>query len=143
MRLKYREAGIMPSVTGYKKRKVLVVDDDLNDLLRYSAILQHEGYDVRSIPSHKDAADCVRREQFDLIIVSQGSGVFEGRAVLARALERNRKLPVLVLSRSNDIDYYLEAMQMGATDYREKPLPASELAEIAAWHLNLSKSHAA
>lgn len=143
MRPKYREAGTLPRVIGHKKRKVLVVDDDLRDLLRYSAILQHEGYDVRSIPSHKDAADCVKREQFDLIIVSQGTAVFEGRTVLARALERNHELPILVLSRSNDVDCYLEAMQMGASDYREKPLAASELAEIAAWHLNRPRTRAA
>jgi len=143
MRPKYREADTTALVTCHKKRKVLVVDDDLRDLLRYSAILQHEGYEVRSIPSHKDAADCVRREQFDLIIVSQGTAIFEGRTVLSRAFERNQKVPVLVLSRSNDIDCYLEAMQMGASDYREKPLAASELAEIAAWHLNRPGSRAA
>ena len=132
MRPKKREAVTLPSAAGHKRRKVLVVDDDLNDLLRYSAILQHEGYDVRSTPSHKDAADRVRREKFDLIIVSQGTAAFEGRSVLARAFERNQKMPILVLSRSSDIDCYLEAMQMGAFDYREKPLVASELAEILA-----------
>lgn len=143
MQQERREVSIITPRTGNKKRKVLVVDDDLSDLLSYSAILQHEGYEVRSVASHKDVADCVRLEEFDLIIVSQGTAAFEGRAVLARALERNQKMPVLVLSRSSDIDCYLEAMRMGAVDYREKPLAASELTETAAWHLNLTKSRAA
>lgn len=132
-------AGGKPGTTLRKKRKVLVVDDDLDDLLRYSAILQHEGYEVRSIASHKEATSCIGRENFDLIIVSQGSTAFEGRSVIARAIAKNQKVPVLVLSRSSDIDCYLEAMQMGAADYREKPLAASELAAIAGRHLGPSR----
>jgi len=126
-----------------RRRRVLVVDDDLNDLLFYSAILQHEGYEVRSIASHKEATDCIRRESFDLIIVSQGTAAFEGRSVLVRAFERNQKMPVFVLSRSSEIDCYLEAMQLGAIDYREKPLAASELAEMVGRHLGLSGTRAA
>lgn len=133
------KSGIAPQ----RKRKILLVDDDLNDLLYYSAVLQHEGYDVRSIPSHKEAADCINRESFDLIIVGQGTAKFEGRSVLARAFERKRKVPVFVLSRSSDVDCYLEAMEMGVVDYREKPLAASELAEMVVRHLGLSRTQAA
>jgi DNA-binding NtrC family response regulator len=126
-----------------RNRRVLVVDDDLNDLLHYSAILQHEGYEVRSIASHKEATNCISREKFDLIIVSQGTAAFEGRSVIARSFAKNQNVPVLVLSRSSDIDRYLEAMQMGAVDYRVKPLDASELAAIVGRHLGFSKSPAA
>ena len=126
-----------------RKQRVLVVDDDLNDLLYYSAILQHEGCEVRSLASYKEGADCFDSETFDLVIVSQGTAAFEGRSVLARACERNRGIPVFVLSRSSDIDCYLEAMRMGAFDYREKPLAASELAEMVARHLQASKTQAA
>lgn len=128
--------GVVPP----RKRRLLVVDDDLDDLLRYSAILQHEGYEVRSMASHKDAAKCVNRERFDLIIVSQGKAFFEGRSVVARAFSRNQRVPVLVLSRSSDIDYYQEAMQMGSVDYLEKPLAASELAAIVGRQLTSSSN---
>lgn len=135
--------GTRAAIAPQRRRRILVVDDDLNDLLYYSAILQHEGYEVRSIASHKEASDCIRRESFDLIIVSQGRVAFEGRSVLVRASEKSRKIPVFVLSRSSDIDCYLEAMQMGARDYREKPLAASELAEMVARHLGVSSTQAA
>jgi DNA-binding NtrC family response regulator len=130
-------------ITPRRKPRVLVVDDDLNDLLYYSAILQHEGYEVRSLASYKEGASCFDRETFDLVIVSQGTAAFEGSSVLARAFERNLNIPVFVLSRSSDIDCYLEAMQMGAFDYREKPLPASELASMVARHLQPSRTQAA
>lgn len=143
MQQKTAGVGTRAAIALQRRRRVLVVDEDLNDLLYYSAILQHEGYEVRSIASHKEAADCARREDFDLVIVSQGTAAFEGRSVLVQAFERNRKVPVFVLSHSSDIDCYLEAMQMGAVDYREKPLAASELAEMVGRHLGFSRSRAA
>lgn len=126
-----------------RRQRVLLVDDDMNDLLYYTAILQHEGYEVRSLVSYEEAGDCFDREGFDLVIVSQGSAAFEGRVVLRRVLARNRAIPVFVLSRSSDIGCYLEAMQMGAFDYCEKPLVPSDLAEMVARHLQSARSQAA
>lgn len=117
------------------KRRLLVVDEDLDDLLYYSAVLQHEGYQVRSIPSYTDGAACVEREDFDLIVVSQGSPNFEGRLVLARAIERNRWTHVLVLTRAIQMPCYIEAMQSGARDYLEKPIPPSEIGQLVKRYL--------
>jgi two-component system response regulator HydG len=117
------------------RRKVLLVDDNLEDLLYYSAILQHEGYEVRPISSYNEAVARFERELFDLVIVSQGGPDFEGRSVLARAIEKDRRTPVLVLTRSADMGHYLEAMQLGAFDYLQVPLTPSEMTELAAAHL--------
>ena len=120
---------------GSLKPRVLLVDEDLDDLWRYSAFLYDQGYQVRSIPSYTDGAACVEREDFDLIVVSQGSPSFEGRLVLARAIERNRWAPVLVLTRAIEMPCYIEAMQSGALDYMEKPLPPSEIGQLVRKYL--------
>ena len=86
---------------GLIRKRLLVVDENLEDLLYYSAVLQHQGYDVHSIPSYKDGEASVGREDFDLILLSQGSPSFEGRSVLSRAIERDRHAPVVVLSRTD------------------------------------------
>ena len=119
-------------LSGLLKRRLLVVDEDLDDLLYYSAVLQHHGYEVRSIPSYSDGATCLESEDFDLIIVSQGGPNFEGRRVLARAIEKDRRTPVLVFTRSVDMPCYLEAIQSGALDYIEKPLLPSQIADLVA-----------
>jgi len=120
---------------GLIRRRLLVVDEDLDDLAYYSAFLQHQGYEVRSIPSYEDGAAWVEREEFDLILVSQGSPDFEGRSVLARAIEKDRHAPVVVLSRSIDMPCYIEAMQSGALDYMQKPLLPSEIGELVRKYL--------
>jgi len=125
----------MKELPGSFKRRLLVVDEDLDDLFYYTAVLEHQGYQVRSIPSYTDGAACVEREDFDLIVVSQGSPSFEGRLVLARAIERNRWTPVLVLTRAVEMPCYIEAMQSGALDYMEKPLPPSEIGKLVAKYI--------
>jgi DNA-binding NtrC family response regulator len=127
--------GKVKELPGSFKRRVLVVDEDLNDLLYYTDVLRHEGYQVRSILSYTAGAACVEREDFDLIVVSQGSPSFEGRLVLARAIERNRWTPVLVLTRAIQMPCYIEAMQSGARDYLEKPIPPSEIGQLVKRYL--------
>jgi DNA-binding NtrC family response regulator len=111
--------------------KLLLADDDLDDLRRYSKSLNHLGYDVRSFASYSAAATCLALENFDLVIVSQGTSSFEGRQVVATAIEQDRATPVLVLTRSIDMPCYLEAMQLGARDYVEKPLLPSGIGSLA------------
>jgi DNA-binding response OmpR family regulator len=115
--------------------RLLLVDDTMEDLLYYTAILQHLNYEVRPCASYTEAANLFARENFDLVIVSQGGNKFEGRQVLARAIEADRNTPVLVLTPLPDMACYIEAMQMGAFDYVQKPLCPSEVAEIVKRHV--------
>jgi DNA-binding NtrC family response regulator len=120
---------------GSWKGKLLVVDEDLEDLQHYSAILSQLGYEVRAFASYMGAAACLGQEVFDLVVVTQGTSKFEGRSVLVRAIEKDRRTPVLILTHSVEIPCYLEAIQLGACDYMLKPLPPSEIAELVARYL--------
>jgi two-component system response regulator HydG len=120
---------------GPSKGKLLLADQDLADLQHYSAILTQLGYEVRAFASYGEAAACLGQEIFDLVLVSQGSPNFEGRSVLARAIEKDRHAPVLVLTDSIEIRCYLEAMQLGARDYIEKPSSPSEIGALVRRHL--------
>ena len=116
-------------------KKLLLVDDNMEELLYYTAVLQHLGYEVRPCASYADAAGRLGREHFELVIVNQGGTSFEGRTVLARALETDRNTPVLVLTRLPNMECYIEAMQLGAFDYMEKPLALSEIADLVRNHI--------
>ena len=55
--------------------------------------------------------------------------------VLERAIEIDRHTLIFVLTRCLGMDCYLEAMQLGAVDYLEKPVPAEEIARLAEMHI--------
>jgi len=114
---------------------VLLVDEDARDLEAFSMLLERDGYAVRACDNHADALERLESQVFDFIIVSQGSSAFEGRSILRRANEIDRELPVLVLARCHDIGCYLEAIQLGALEYLEKPLLAPEILLFVKNHL--------
>jgi DNA-binding response OmpR family regulator len=114
---------------------VLLVDEDVQDLKAFVVLLESEGYAVRGCHTYAEALQWLESEVFDFIIVSQGSPAFEGQSVLRRANEIDRSLPVLVLARCHDIGCYLEAIQLGALDYLEKPLMPHEILKLVKSHL--------
>jgi two-component system, OmpR family, KDP operon response regulator KdpE len=119
----------------YASRKVLLVDPNSRNLEYYRSVLLGHGYEVRVCASYAEGTLLLDRDGFDLIIVNQGSRNFEGRFLLARAIEIDRHMPVLVLTECLEIGCYLEAMQLGAADYVEKPLGADEVARLVETHI--------
>lgn len=113
-----------------QKRRLLLVDEDEKDLDYYSGMLQYLGYDVEAVSLYSVAAVSLGRKQFDLVTVDQGSGDFEGRSVLARAVEVDRHLPVLVLARAVNVDCCVVALNSGAYEYAPKNLTATEMREL-------------
>jgi DNA-binding response OmpR family regulator len=110
--------------------RILLVNNDPQDLAYYRKILQNLGCQVRASSSFAEGVECLGCEPFDLIILDQGSGRFEGQEVLTQAMEVDVELRVLVLARSYDKGCHLKAMQSGALDYLEGPLSTAEIVAL-------------
>jgi two-component system OmpR family response regulator len=92
------------------------------------------GYSVRAFINHREAEGCLKDEHFDFVIVSQGSPAFETHDLVQLTLARDRRTPVVVLARCLEMKCYLEAMQLGALDYLEKPLALAEFEHLVRAH---------
>jgi DNA-binding NtrC family response regulator len=114
----------------FPQRKALVVDERPDGLEYYAAMLEAYGYQVRRCGAFGEGVRCLGNETFDFVIVSQGTAKFEGSCVLKRAVEIDRSLPVFVVARRLDMGSYMEAMQLGATDYFVEPLTTWEVARL-------------
>ncbi len=115
--------------------RVLLVDDDRADLEYHARILQNLGLNVTRCEVYSQAAHMLGDRRFDFVVVSQVTPEFEGRLVLERASEIDRSMPVVVLTRAADMDCYLDAIEMGAADYLEKPVSGMEMLRIVESHL--------
>jgi DNA-binding NtrC family response regulator len=119
--------------------KVLVVDENHRDLDTYRMLLGDQGFMVLACSSFESAVRYLDAERFDFVLVSQGSRAFEGRIVIERAMYWDRHRAVLVVTNCMDMDCYLEAMQMGAVDYVEKPLSPSDLLRFVQVHIQAGR----
>jgi len=110
-----------------RRVKILLVDEDTGDLQLYTSLLRDQGHGVDGCTTYLEGAQRLERERYDLIILSQSGQTFQGQALLERAIELDRRRPVLVLTRAVDIRSYLDVMYLGAHDYVEKPPAAWEI----------------
>lgn len=115
--------------------KVLIVDQERSDLDFYASVLQNQGFHVQVCESYEEGLCHLNAEPFDMVVVDQGSPHFEGRCVLERSIEKNRRLPVLVVARCHNMHCYLDAMQLGAVDYLAEPVAASDFQWVVDTHL--------
>lgn len=118
-----------------RRAKVLLVDPDTRDRQYYSSILERQGFEVCACGAYSEGAQFLENGRVDFVVISQGSQAFEGRTLLERVLTIDRGIPVVVLTRSVDMNCYLEAMQLGAVDYLEKPLSSEQVIRVIQTHM--------
>jgi DNA-binding response OmpR family regulator len=109
------------------QRRILIVDREARDRERYALQLRERGISVRACSSYEEGERYLDREGYDLVIVDQGGPAFEGKAIAAKSMQKDPSVPVLVITRHHNMVSYLEAMQLGAADYLEKPIPLHDL----------------
>ncbi len=118
-----------------KVPRILIVIAEPESLALHSDLLQALGCEVLACASYGEGLAMLQTETFDLVTVGQGGRAFEGKEILTRVLEIDRNTPVLVLACASDMENYLEAMQLGAVDYLEMPVPPDEFMRALRTHL--------
>ncbi len=117
------------------KPQVLLIDEDPDDLAYNGAMLLKLGCKVTACAYYSDGLQRLEAEAWDFVVLSEGGPAFEGRSVLELAVKVSRSLPVLVVTNWHNMPSYLEAMQLGAVDYLEKPVSLWEMARMLNSHL--------
>lgn len=110
--------------------KVWVIDDASVNVKVVQKHLHTEGYlDVEGFTNPRKAVEKLATEQPDVVLLDVMMPEISGIEVLTilRSRPDTRHTPVLILSASNDRETRLEALELGATDFLEKPVDRVEL----------------
>ena len=116
---------------------MLLVEEDIGKLHFYRGVLRELGYDVHSCGSFQAGAKLLEPDAFDLVIVSQGRGSFEGRCVVEHAHQIDPHLPILVVASCPGTSCCEEAMQLGAVECLAAPVTMRELGRAVKAHLRM------
>src|SRR6266436_4407591 len=111
-------------------RKVLIFDEDIEDLARHAEPFEAHGCEVHKCMSVETAMRCIEREEFNFALVDQGSPAFEGLRIIRHLVRYNLRTPFVVVARRKDLLCYQQALALGAIDYLEKPVPSAEMDRI-------------
>jgi DNA-binding NtrC family response regulator len=104
------------------KPNILVVDDEKNIRRTLRMVLEPEGYAVAEAESAEEALRLLEGEPVDLGIFDIRLPGMDGLALLTRARELWRDLPVIVISGHADTSDVVDAVKRGAADFFSKPV---------------------
>ena len=119
---------------------ILVVDDEENALEGLSKILTKEGYAVETAANGKEAMDFIKRASFDLVITDMRMPLMDGFEVLRELKKLDENIGVIMITAYGEIESYLEAMNLGAYEYINKPVRVNELKRVITKILDARKN---
>ena len=113
------------------KKKILIVDDEVDLVKLLKTELEDKGYDVVIAMNGEEGVRATLLEKPDLLILDIMMPVMDGYEALSRLRnnERTKRLPVIILSAKGETYSILDLQKLGATDYLIKPFESEELLE--------------
>jgi DNA-binding response OmpR family regulator len=105
---------------------VLVVDDSITVRRGLREIFKEAGFDLATSGSGADARRAARAQSFDLFVLDLNLPDESGLVLLRdlRASPATAKRPVVVISGESALQYRVESLRAGASDYIGKPYSA-------------------
>jgi two-component system sensor histidine kinase/response regulator len=124
---------------------ILVVDDIQKNIQVVGGILNAAGFEVMPATSAAQAFERIATQLPDLILLDFMMPEVNGLEVCKRlkADEKTKKIPVIFLTASNEIEGVVQAFEAGAVDYVTKPFQAEELLARVRTHLELKNAREA
>lgn len=116
-------------MTAGKKYKILIVEDNQEniDLLYY--FLTPQGYDLTAVMDGLEAIKSIESEKPDLILLDIMLPKLDGFAVCERLKKDNetKSIPIIMLTALKDLKDKIKSLEVGADDFISKPFENVEL----------------
>jgi signal transduction histidine kinase len=105
------------------KGRILVVDDEMINRVLLSTNLGESGFFVEMAEDGQQALEMLSARPFDVVLLDLIMPRMDGYQVLAQMKDDDalRRIPVIVISSSDEIESVVRCIEMGATDYLTKP----------------------
>jgi len=106
--------------------RVLVVDDEPQILRFLKPALEASGYHVQGVAGGREALRHIANAAPDVVLLDLGLPDMDGKEVLAEA-RKFTAAPIIILSARDHETEKIDALDLGADDYVEKPFAVGEL----------------
>jgi len=126
-----------PEKSKEKQQTILVVDDD--DELRLALVksLSKESYRVYAGANFDDGLEILRTQKIDLLLSDLKMPDKSGIDLLKEVKTVSPQTRVIIITAYGEMESYLDAMNIGAFDYINKPINRDDLLEMVTRALDL------
>ena len=113
------------------KKKILVIDDDVDMCTLLNRFLTKNGYEVDTANSGIKGIEKFKEQKFDIVLCDFRLGdKKDGKDVLREIKQIDPKIIVLIITGYSDIKIAVDVIKLGAYDYITKPLIPDEVLSI-------------
>ena len=109
------------------RRKVLVVDDQLESLWSCCDLLQERGYEIVTCSDPDQALGVFVDERPDVVLLDVKMPARDGLDLLRNIREKDSQVCIVMLSAYGDAKTVVSAMKMGADNFAEKGLDPEKI----------------
>ena len=113
-------------------KRVLVVDDEEIVRESYKLALTEAGYDVRTVPSGREALQACRMEHFDVMLADIRMPEMDGLEVSRVVAREFPDVRVIVITGYPSPESAARARKLGVSDYLQKPVAPDRLSAATA-----------
>ncbi len=107
--------------------KILVIDDDETVCETVGALLERNGFQVRSTCSAREGVQLASQESFHIALIDLKMPEMNGVQVIAQITEGNQHIACIMMTAYPDLETATAAMRVGCRDYVTKPFRQEEL----------------
>jgi two-component system response regulator (stage 0 sporulation protein F) len=107
--------------------RILIVDDEENARLALTRLLVKEGFLVDSVANGYEALNYLRQQVVNIIVTDINMPEMDGITFLRELNKNFPKMNVIMITAYGGVESYLEAMNLGAFEYINKPVKIDEL----------------
>lgn len=112
------------------KRKILIVDDDVDILEPLSILLQDEGYIIETTPKGDTVYTLMKKFKPDLIILDLLLSGSDGRKICRRLKENDKTSVIPIIMMSAHPGAKPDAIACGANEFIAKPFESANLLNL-------------
>ena len=110
-----------------KPARILIIDDEPQLRSMICATLEHEGHQVRTAASGREAIEMLAANEFDLVLSEVAVRDWDGITLMEDIRKQLPQLPVVMVTANHDINVAIDSMHRGAYDYLLKPFEREQL----------------
>ena len=113
-----------------QKPSILVVDDESGILDTLRILLRNEGFEVATAQGGRAGLEQIRTGTHDIILSDVRMPGVGGLDILAAAKEQDPMTPVILMTAQADLRSAIDALNLGAYYYIQKPFSNDDLVAI-------------
>ncbi len=114
----------------HDKKKIIWVDDEISQLKPHIIFLEERGYVVDGVSSGEDAILMLKDGEYDLVLLDEMMPGMDGLTTLEEIRKIDKRIPVVMVTKSMEETLMEEAIGKEITDYLVKPVNPHQILSV-------------